>query len=71
MSGEAEGPQPEFPTRFRYPEKIAPGRYEVKCWVGGEHMAVRFKTERDAARFFRAAERGQTVVFDEPHGSTI
>jgi hypothetical protein len=53
----------ERPRVFRYPQKAAPGRYEVSISsVGYDGITVRFKTERDALRFFEAAERGQAVA---------
>ncbi len=49
-------------TRFQYPAKVRPGCYEVVAWVAGSRLAMRFRTERDAFRFFWASERGEGIA---------
>jgi hypothetical protein len=48
-------------SRFRYPAKVAPGQYDVVIWGSDEPLRIRFKTERDAMRFFLASQRGEAV----------
>lgn len=49
-------------TAFGASDKRGPGCYEVRAVVGSEMLVVRFKTERDADRFWRAAIRGVAIV---------